>query len=359
MVWLWIACAHTSHGEAPSEKPGIDPAESPISTHFVLRGAEVVGLGRADVEVNAGTIVAVGLDEAPDDPAVEIVDVTGRFLMPAFIDSHVHLAYLPEGEALADGGVAAAVDLAAPIEFLAADHGSLTVLGSGPMVTAVGGYPTASWGRDGYGLTCADLAAAVAAVSTLADAGARVIKLPVTDAPCLDDNTLAAVVSAAHARGLKVVSHALYAEHADRAAAAGVDVLAHMPVELLPPESVAAWSGRAVVATLRAFGDSASTRSNLAALRAAGVTVLYGTDFGNTRALGIDTAELDAMRAAGMDPASVLAAATSVPSGFWGLDEGFIAEGRPASLLVLGADPTVNLSTLGEPEAVFIRGIRR
>lgn len=351
MWMLVLACAHPpgpAVGGASARTAG--ELTRPSGRSYVLRGADVLGEGVRDVVVVEGRIAG----SAPD---AEVVNLAGRYLVPAWIDSHVHLAYLPEAEALADGGVAAVVDLAAPRVDVAS--GPLTVFASGPMITAIGGYPTQSWGSGGYGRECADSAAAVAAVYELADAGARVIKLPVTDAPCLDDESLNAVVEAAHQRGLKVVSHALGADDADRAAAAGVDALAHTPTELLPPESVARWSGRAVITTLIAFGNSASARSNLAALSAAGATVLYGTDFGNTRALGIDGAELDAIASAGLDGTALIRAATSDPSQFWGFEEGVLSEGRPASLLVLDGDPRERPETLTEPVAVVLRGVWR
>ena len=49
---------------------------------------------------------------------------------------------------------------------------------------------------------------------------------------------------------------------------------------------------------------------------AAGATVLYGTDFGNTSHLGVDPAEIAALQAAGLDGAAILAAGTSAPAGY-------------------------------------------
>ena len=55
----------------------------------------------------------------------------------------------------------------------------LTVLASGPMVTAIDGYPTQSWGRDGYGLEVTGIQEAIEAVQYLHGLGAKVIKLPI------------------------------------------------------------------------------------------------------------------------------------------------------------------------------------
>lgn len=363
---LFFACmAPTVSASDSSSTPDSDPS-APVprgpALPFVLRGGTVLGPGgaiAADVEVRAGVIVRVGEGASP---STRVVDVAGRWIVPAFIDSHVHLAYLPEGEALADNGIAGAVDMAAPESFLASPHAPLRVLASGPMITAVGGYPTQGWGRNGYGLECTDAAAAVAGVDRLVAAGAKLVKLPVTGdgQDQLTDDVLAAVVAEAHRLGVKVASHALGDEDAARAAAAGVDVLAHTPTEALSTSTITAWAGRTVVSTLAAFGDASTSRANLAALSAGGAQVLYGTDFGNAREAGINADELRGLTGAGFDGGALLAAGTWDAAAYWGFDDlGTVATGKAASFLVLDADPRVDPSTLSTPRAVYIDGRAR
>ena len=326
--------------------PTTATSPEPALDRYRLVGGTVVGVGPAEVAVENGRIVALG----EVDPSLPEVDVSGRWIAPGFVDSHVHLAYLPDAKGMADGGVVVAVDLAAPIETLAAPPSELELLSAGPMITAIGGYPTQSWGANGYGLEVADVDAAVAAVGQLADAGARVIKVPVTTAPVLDAAQLAAVVEAAHARDLLVAAHALGDADAAAAAEAGCDVLAHTPVEPLSDATVAQWADRAVISSLRAFGASSDAIDNLRRLREAGATVLYGTDFGNTRTAGIDGTELEHLAAAGLDGEAILAAGTATPADFWGLDDwGAVAEGKRVPLLVLDADPLLDPSTLSRP----------
>ena len=345
---LLIACG-------PKAVPADTNVDDP-GAHFVIAGGTVVGVGLADVEVRDGRIVAVGtVGDAP-----ETVDATGKWLVPAVIDSHVHLAYLPEGLAMADGGVAAAVDWAAPRPFLAQDHAPLRLVASGPMVTAVDGYPTQSWGADGYGLEVADAEAGRAAVRQLRDAGAGVIKVPITLPPVLDDATLAAVVDEAHAAGLSVGAHALSDDQAARAAAAGVDVLVHTPTERMTATTLSAWADRTVISTIRAFGSDPDAVANLSDLRERGATVLYGTDFGNSRTPGVDGDELRLLLDAGLDPQAILAATTSTPASRWGFDDlGAIEAGKAASVLVLPRDPLVDPLVLAEPERVFLDGVPR
>lgn len=329
-------------------------ADLPPPDTWLLRGGVIAGVGPADVRVAGETIVAVGaLGPLPGEP---VTDVVGSFLAPAFIDSHVHLVYLPNTPNLVRNGLAGVVDLAAPLSVFEADFEPLRTRLAGPMITAVGGYPTQGWGVGGYGLECADAAAAEAAVDQLHDLGAGVIKVPITGPPQLDDAALAAAAVRAHAFGLKVVSHALGDAEALRASAAGADALAHTPVAPLAEATLGAWSGRAVISTLKAFGGGPAV-TNLAALRERGATVLYGTDYGNSYVPGIDRRELELLLEAGLTPAELLAAGTSVPAAYWGFDTlGAIAPGKDASLLVLAADPLADPLVLAEPTRVLIRG---
>jgi imidazolonepropionase-like amidohydrolase len=292
--------------------------------------------------------------------STETVDLDGHFVVPAFIDSHVHLAYDPRGSALLAGGVVAAVDLAAPLAYLESpDRAGPELLLSGPMLTALQGYPTQSWGADGYGWELRGAEDAVAAVETLDQSGAALIKFALAGEPALDDAALSAAVARAHELGLRTAAHAVSAAEAERAALAGIDVLAHTPTEALPEAVLDLWSERAVISTLSAFGGPAAAE-NLRRLQERGATVLYGTDFGNTQFAGIQPAELSALASAGLDAAAVIDAGTSAAAHYWNLPElGGLTVGQRASFLVLDADPARDLLTLSRPLAVYIDGVMR
>jgi len=338
---------------------GLQPA-SPHQGRLVIRGAMIAGADQTtDIEITDGFVSSVGSVILPDEEAV-IVDAAGRWIVPAFIDSHVHLSYYPAAEALADGGIAGAVDHAAPVSFFDTSWAPLQVRGSGPMVTAVGGYPTQSWGAGGYGLEVADPQAATDAVVQLHGLGAGLIKLPVTGGNQLESEALAAAVVQAHALDLKVSTHALSDAHASDGGDAGCDVLAHTPTSALTTPAIAAWSDRAVISSLRAFGGGGTAVANLRALHDAGATVLYGTDFGNNRTTGIDSRELELMLDAGLSPAELIASATSVPAEYWGMEDlGALEPGKRASFLVLDVDPLLNPLALASPAEVWIDGLRR
>lgn len=266
---------------------------------------------------------------------------------PPIVDSHVHLSFDPVGGELATHGVLAAVDLAAP-ETSLGKPAPIALVQAGPMLTHVGGYPLDAWGADGYGIGCDDAACVRTTIDRLAREGARVIKL------ALDDDGLAPAlvpiaVQAAHAHHLKVAVHALTETSAAQAAAAGVDVLAHTPVERLSDATLAAWRGRAVISTLAAFGGTPTAVDNLRRLRAAGVTVLYGTDLGNTRDAGPSADEISLLRQAGLDDAAITAAMTTTPIAYWGLE-------LTGSTLVLDGDPRHDVRQLLHPREVWQAG---
>lgn len=346
LTLLLVGCSGRTVPAAPT---------GPAPDHFVLEDVRLPGGQAIAIEIAAGRIVGV---DTPASPSVPVVDGHGHYVVPGIIDSHVHLDYLPVAPEHAQGGVVAAVDLASPLAFVARPQ-PLRLLGAGPMVTPVGGYPTLSWGGPTYGIECATPEQARAAVRTVRAGGAGIVKVPVSPTDGLTDPLLIAAVDEAHRLGMPVVAHALTDADAARARAAGVDVLAHTPTQTLSEDTVQAWSDGTVISTLRAFGGSSAAVDNLRRLRAAGATVLYGTDLGNTSTPGVDAGELDLLEAAGMDAPAILEAMTTAPAGLWGWDDlGRIAVDKAASLLLVPTDPAVDPSALVGPATVYIDGVR-
>jgi hypothetical protein len=268
---------------------------------------------------------------------------------PTIVDSHVHVDLYPVASELAKTGVGAVVDLAARESSLPLEA-PLHVIYAGPMLTSPGGYPLDSWGAGGYGIGCGDRACVEATIDRLAKKGARVVKLALDDNG-LDPALVPHAVAAAHARAMKVAVHALSDRSAALAASAGADLLAHAPVEKLRRETVDAWKGRAVITTLAAFGGSDIAISNLQALRGSGVTILYGTDLGNTQTVGPNADEVALLARAGLDNAAIVEAMTTGPARYWNLD----LEG---TYLELDRDPRSDPRALFTPRAVWLRGRR-
>ena len=265
-------------------------------------------LGRSTLAAENGRFrLAMDTDPPPADHLRGTV-FTG------FRDSHVHLG-LVDGRALANAGIAAVDDLgwdAEQIALWSKEPDFPEVRFAGRILTSLDGYPSRSgWAPDG---TCELLAApadAKGAVSRQLSAGASLIKVALnSDAgPTLDDATLVAVVSHAHARGVKVVAHVQGAGQAERAWDAGVDRLAHTPwSERLDDRLIAAMARtQSWVSTLDIHGwgeygtDYFVGLDNLRRFHAAGGGVLYGTDLGNgPLPVGINTRELQALESAGL-----------------------------------------------------------
>ncbi|HEX9694763.1 MAG TPA: amidohydrolase family protein [Actinomycetota bacterium] len=336
-----------------------------MSDPLSLRGVELfdgerVSDRRCDVLVKDGRIVSIdpaGTHAAAVGAAVRVKE--GGAVLPGIVDAHVHVS-LSTPDAIVAGGVTAALDLGAPIDGAFAPHPPLRMRAAGPLLTAAGGYPTRSWGAGGYGLELAGESNAREAVAMLADRGAAMIKVALTDDPALDDAVLAAVAAAARGRGLRVAAHALGIANVRTAVEAGIDVLAHTPVEPLPDDLIAALAmrGVTVISTVRAFGGAPATRANLRALAAAGCEIVYGTDLGNDGIEpGVDAEELsivaDALGGAlgGVEPA--LRAATSRAAALAGFPPARVREGERANIIVCDG---LDFALLGRPSLVLVDG---
>jgi imidazolonepropionase-like amidohydrolase len=275
------------------------------------------------------------------------VPVTGpvieaAWVGPALHDAHVHLAFGSYAAMLA-GAVTSVRDLGAPLAD-ALRWRSEAVAVAGPVLTAPGGYPSSGWGAAGFAQFLHEPAAAVRA---LVGAGVDVVKValePAGGQPVPSRDDVREVVRAAHDAGLAVTAHALTVAMVERALDAGVDELAHIPVEPLPADLVERLAAIPVVSTietLTGYPRSAVT-ANAAALVAAGGRLRYGTDLGNagTRS-GADPRELDRLADAGLGRAGALAAASEP-----------VVLGGPARLAALDADPLVDPSAWTRPLAV-------
>ncbi len=172
---------------------------------------------------------------------------------------------------------------------------------------------------------------------------------------------LAIVLEAAHTAGLPVIAHALTVAAVELALRAGVDELAHVPLEPLPPETVdrIAAAGVPVVSTLQCHSGAGPVPGrNAALLHRAGVSLIYGTDAGGAgnRPPGVDPRELDRLAYAGLGRLGALRAATSGAARAAGLDgqrpSGRIEAGAYAAVVGLPADPLVEPAAWRHPTVV-------
>ncbi|WP_225728458.1 MULTISPECIES: amidohydrolase family protein [unclassified Nocardia] len=369
----------------------------------VFDGALV--LPPTSVLVRAGRIAEVGADVAAS-PEAERIDGTGHTLLPGLIDAHAH-AFPGSLEQALKFGVTTVLDLLSdPTESAKlraeaerrTDLADLRTAGTG--ATVPGGYP---WWLVEAGYiapfpTLTDPDEAETFVAARVAEGSDYLKILMDDGitvgtsrPTLRADTVRALTDAAHGRDLLALAHTLTEADTRTAVAAGIDGLAHVFVDRQAspevPEMIAA-QGVFVIPTLIALRNLFETpdgaellddprvapyldeqsraglawpaytfpetaRNDLAAasdtvgrLRAAGVSLLAGSDANGSRpAHGIGLhRELKLLVTAGLSPTEALHAATAAPAQRFGLaDRGRIAPGLRADLLLVSGDPCRNI----------------
>jgi imidazolonepropionase-like amidohydrolase len=369
------------------------PASFAITHVRVFDGQRVIP--DATVVVRGRTIAAVG-PKVKVPAGAAIVDGRGATLLPGLIDAHTHTW----GNALERAlvfGVTTELDMFTDPGFAAAMRkqqvsgdapGRADLRSAGYLATVPGGHGTE------YGMPVPTLttpAEAQAWVDARIAEGSDYIKIISEDGsaygghiPTLDRATIAALVTAAHARAKLAVVHVSTLASAEEALEAGADGLAHAFVEAAPPSFVelavrhkafviptltvlesttGVASGRSLVDDPRLapylnfaeienldksfprrgeprFDDALAT---VRALFAARVPIVAGSDApnpGTTHGASIHR-ELELLVSAGLTPAQALAAATATPAKVFGLaDRGRIAKGLRADLLLVDGDPT-------------------
>jgi imidazolonepropionase-like amidohydrolase len=205
-----------------------------------------------------------------------------------------------------------------------------------------------------------------------------------TARPQFTDAEMASAVTEAHALGLPITAHAHALTAVVQAVRAGVDGIEHCscvtPTGARIPGDVAAelaGAGIAVCATLgsdpsvvvppeilamaEAAGiTEAALQAVTASLHAAGVTIVAGSSggLGPAKPHGLLPRTLDEYVRSGIPSPAALAAATSVAADTCRLTgrKGRIRPGHDADLLAVPADPTVDITTLLHPEAVYLAG---
>lgn len=246
-VLLLFACV--SAGAAQSNK------KLALVGGMLLDGYDIPPLHHATILIEGNRIVKVGrLGEVAVPPDAQVIDTSGRVMMPGLIDAHVHLQILGHGDylrwdpwigknnlvekvgeisakQLLNAGVTSAVDLGGTLkESLRVrdriNRGEIPgprMLVSGPWITRSLGEGFYSTALDNQILIDTPEQAA-AAVDKLAAAGVDVIKAYVNLTPA----HYKAIVDAAHKHKLLVHAHVYDPDDVRNAFEAGVDVLQHV-----------------------------------------------------------------------------------------------------------------------------------
>ena len=226
---------------------------------MLLDGYEVPPVHHAAVVIEGNRIVAVGPAAQIQIPAdAEVIDTSGRVMMPGMIDLHAHLAVLGHGsygrwfswleeegisiqhvmeisaKQLLLAGVTTAVDLAAPLEasisvrerIARGEIPGARMLMSGPWITSAVRF----WPEE-FQIGVSSPEEASAAVEQLVAAGVDVIKAWAG----LTRDDYQAIADTAHELGVRVHAHVYGPEEVRNALETGIDVLTHAGSAGTPP----------------------------------------------------------------------------------------------------------------------------
>ncbi len=399
-VRLTLAVVSAVMAACSSPEP---PAAEP-SNATVYEGARViVGDGRtiddAIFVVENDRFTIVGPRSAVTVPeGATRVDLTGKTVMPAIVDTHTHMAtnreeLLTQLRYKAYYGVAAVASLGQDTD-LAYEVREETIPGAARLRTAGRGITTPEPGRSEAPYWVRSEEEARKAVQELAARDTDIVKIWVDDRngqyEKLGPALYGPIIAEAHANDLRVTAHIFTLEDAKGLLRADLDAFAHgvrdrdideeflglmkerpqvVLVPNLPDRGVAtdlSWLSATVPSgelekmqagavdrpeAQAAFGIQAR---NLAKMHSAGTRVALGTD-GN--AAWAHHQEMADMVAAGMSPADVLVASTRNAAEFLEFpDLGMVDSGKSADFIVLDANPLEDITNTRRINAVYLRG---
>ena len=377
-------------------------AQTPAAGIIVFEGARLIpGDGRAAIVVDGGRIVQAGRVADLKAPAgAARVNLAGKTVMPAIVDTHVHLSQTREAleqdlRRRATYGVSAAMSLGQDTTDVAFQVRAQVLPGAARFFTAGRGITAPEPGRTTAPYWVTTTAEARQAVQELAARQVDIVKVWVDDRngqyKKLAPDLYGAIIDEAHRNKLRVTAHLFTLDDAKGLLRAGIDAFAHgvrdrdvddefmamvkqrpdlVLVPNLPDRGVKidlGWLRDTMPAAELQKLEAGNTdrpeaqavfaiqARNLAKMSAAGVRVALGTD-GNTP--WGPHAEMADMVAAGMTPMQVIVAATRNGAEFLRLtDAGTIAPGKSADFIVLDANPLDDITNTRRIAAVYLRGV--
>ena len=362
---------------------GSAPIEDAV---FVVEGDRFTQAGRrADVEVPGGATR---------------VDLSGKTVMPALVNTHVHLASTRDDRVdqlqhMAYYGAGLVVSLGLDSGDVPFEMRDEAVPDGALSRTAGRGITAPEVGRTEVPVWITNEPEARTAVQALADRQVDLVKIWVDTRgdqyEKLSPDLYGAVIDEAHMHGLRVTAHVFTLEDAKGLLRAGIDAFAHgvrdqdvddelvalwrerpnvVLVPNLPNPGVAVdlgWlSGTVPADRLQEMQEASRDRPaaqesfgiqarNLARLNQAGVTIAFGTDGSTPWAVH---QELEDMVRSGMTPAQVIVAATRNSAELMQItDIGTVAVGKSADFIVLDANPLDEITNTRRIATVYLRGM--
>ncbi|MBW1295943.1 amidohydrolase family protein [Aquimarina litoralis] len=317
------------------------------------------------------------------DKKTTIVDGTGKFLMPAMTNCHVHAWGIPILQQAANAGVLNLLDMhgVEPYQGMMKSYKDSTNYArffvAGYAATAPDGHGTQ------YGFPVPTLTKPEDAVKFIADrikAGVDHIKIIVEPwKPTLSHETVKAIIDEGHKNKKKVVAHVSKMNDGYQVLNNNADGLVHIWRDLAMPEnqlqqlakekeffviptllvSIEAQKQRTKkspeeIATITAF-----LKKEVKRLYDAGIPILAGTDPPNLNInYGTDLyKELILISEAGIPNEEVLKGATSYPADKFELGKiGYLKEGYIADILLLSKNPIEDIKHIDTIESIWKSG---
>jgi imidazolonepropionase-like amidohydrolase len=333
--------------------------------------------------------------------AADVVDGGGGTLLPGLIDTHVHVDKVSQLEVSASWGITTMLDMGnrdlANLATLKKGQGLPALRSAGNPASAPNSVFVRKMGFS-VSTTVTGPGDAARFIAERVAEGSDYIKILVEDpkipgTKALGEQTVAALVVAAHSAGLTTVAHVVSADTMLTAVRAGVDIVTHTALTSdLGPDLVALLAERGVViiptltmmqGVVHAIGGRFAMRvlapfvpavrlnykhatSTVATFHDAGAVILAGTDANDDLTAPCQVPhgeslheELQRLVDAGLTPAEALRGATSLAAATFGLtDRGVIAPGRRADLVLIDGDPTLDISATRNIRGVWIGGLR-
>ena len=402
---------------------------------LVIRHARVVDIQSGTVQVDFAVVIAEGriTRVGPDSlvtspPGTQVIDARGGWLCPGIIDTHSHDGSpIILASALALGVTTLHTMPPAGDTLGALANWAATPAASTPYLIVTPWLFSGMWPDNLFPGTYRVLkpqapAEAESEIARLATAGVRQVKVyfedgslwfePSAPIPNLTPEVTAALVHAAHIRGMRVYAHAWRARFAREAVALGVDAVLHPIADsIMPPAYWNELRGRdlpwiSTNSVLVGFGDPADyarrvladfrlrrllsdnalsqltkdsasgtcaaaafpilcreyhrfrdvVNENTRSARRAGVSIAVGSDW--TAGVGTHI-ELELMQEAGIPPVELLRAATYGSARALGVADsvGSIAVGQRADLILVSSDPLADIRNL-RSVVVVVKGGR-
>tara|TARA_R110000772_G_scaffold38354_24_gene90576 strand:+ start:194 stop:1450 length:1257 start_codon:yes stop_codon:yes gene_type:complete len=398
-ISLALSLLLTACTESAQEAPSV------ITDSVVYENARLI-VGNGQIIENAIFSVANGRFEivgqtaavALPENAVRI-DLSGMTVMPAIIDSHVHLStnrsdLTADLQNRAAQGIAAALSLGSDGPDTPLEMRDEVIPGTARYLSAGRGITSPEPGRSEIPHWVSTEAEARQAVRDEVARDVDFIKIWVDDRDGqyekLNPALYGAIIDEAHQNNLQVAAHIFALEDAKGLLRAGIDIFAHgvrdqdideefiqlmrerPEVVLIPnlpyrgvPADLGWLSTSMPQQAMTALQNTNIPRPevedffaiqarNLARMNAEGMTIAMGTDGNSYWGPHI---EMEDMVASGMSAADVLIAATRNSAELLGLDDlGTIETGKSADFIVLEANPLDDISNTRRIVNVYMRG---